>query len=172
MASISDCSASVSGYGRRRDRVCGSAILARSPARAYLLVGFTRQGAAHSAAGGRGRAVVSRCSKIRYSNTSSARSTSAAGISCPIVFAVRTLMTRSNRVGCSTGRSAGLTPRNNLMSCRRARSRKIWRKRGPYAMRPPSLAISAIGRSQAGVAPRCARLSSGDWRTGAAMTAR
>src|SRR5215471_20720232 len=39
-----------------------------------------------------------------HSITLSARSTSPAGTSCPIVFAALRLMTSSNRVGCSTGR--------------------------------------------------------------------
>src|SRR5262249_47055228 len=42
--------------------------------------------------------------------TSSARSSSDGGIVSPRVFAVLRLMTSSNLVGCSTGRSAGLVP--------------------------------------------------------------
>jgi hypothetical protein len=49
-----------------------------------------------------------------YSITSSARASSVGGTSRPSAFAVVKLMTRSNLVGCSTGRSAGLAPRKIL----------------------------------------------------------
>jgi hypothetical protein len=49
-----------------------------------------------------------------YSITSSARPSSAGGISRPSAFAVVRLMTRSNFVGCSTGISAGFAPRRIL----------------------------------------------------------
>src|SRR5262249_47443686 len=45
-----------------------------------------------------------------HSITSSARATSEAGTSMPSACAVARLMTNSNLVGCTTGRSAGLTP--------------------------------------------------------------
>ena len=45
-----------------------------------------------------------------YSITLSARCRSDGGIVRPSAFAVLRLMTRSNFVGCSTGRSAGLAP--------------------------------------------------------------
>jgi putative ABC transport system substrate-binding protein len=45
-----------------------------------------------------------------YSITSSARVSSECGTSRPSVFAVLRLITNSNLVGCSTGRSAGLAP--------------------------------------------------------------
>ena len=45
-----------------------------------------------------------------YSITSSARESSVGGIVRPSVLAVCRLMTSSNFVGCSTGRSAGLSP--------------------------------------------------------------
>src|SRR5262249_27560185 len=45
-----------------------------------------------------------------HSITLSARSTRPAGTSCPIALAVLRLITSSNVVGCSTGRSAGLAP--------------------------------------------------------------
>src|SRR6516164_1187468 len=52
-----------------------------------------------------------RCSKkSRYSITSSATSSRSRGISRSSDLAVLRLMTNSNRVGCSTGRSAGLAP--------------------------------------------------------------
>ena len=46
----------------------------------------------------------------RYSMTWSARSSSNGGIVRPSAFAVFRLMTSSNFVGCSTGRSAGFAP--------------------------------------------------------------
>src|SRR5262245_59901284 len=46
-----------------------------------------------------------------YSITSSARVTSVGGTSIPSAVAVIRLLTRSNLVGCSTGRSPGLEPR-------------------------------------------------------------
>ena len=45
-----------------------------------------------------------------YSITSSARASSVAGTSSPSALAVGRLMTSSNLVGCSTGRSAGFSP--------------------------------------------------------------
>ena len=54
---------------------------------------------------GNGRAPL-----VRHSITSSARCNSDGGIVSPSAFEVFTLMTSSNLVGCSTGRSAGLAP--------------------------------------------------------------
>src|ERR1700686_4631843 len=48
--------------------------------------------------------------KPAYSITSSARERSEGGMVRPSVFAVLRLITSSNLVGCSTGRSAGLVP--------------------------------------------------------------
>src|SRR4029077_9249640 len=45
-----------------------------------------------------------------HSITSSARASTVGGIFRPSALAVLRLMTRLNRVGCSMGRSAGLTP--------------------------------------------------------------
>src|SRR6476659_2383708 len=45
-----------------------------------------------------------------HSITSSARPSSIGGTSMPSALAVLRLITNSNLVGCSTGRSAGLTP--------------------------------------------------------------
>jgi hypothetical protein len=45
-----------------------------------------------------------------YSITSSARATSAAGISSPSAFEVLRFITNSNFIGCSTGMSAGFAP--------------------------------------------------------------
>src|SRR5262249_33383989 len=50
------------------------------------------------------------CSAFHYSITRSARASSDGGIVSPSAFAVLRLMTSSNFVGCSTGRSAGLAP--------------------------------------------------------------
>src|SRR5262249_18322287 len=49
-----------------------------------------------------------------HSITSSARASSVAGTIRPSALAVVKLMTRSNLVGCSTGMSAGFTPRRIL----------------------------------------------------------
>src|SRR3984893_3090618 len=52
-----------------------------------------------------------RCgSRPHYSITSSARASSMGGMARPSALAVLRLMTSSYRVGCSTGRSAGLLP--------------------------------------------------------------
>jgi hypothetical protein len=56
--------------------------------------------------------------KTDHSITLSARSTSPAGTSCPIALAVWRLITSSNRVGCSTGMSAGAIPRSTFASMR------------------------------------------------------
>ena len=53
-----------------------------------------------------------------HSITLSARSTSPAGSSTPIAFAVLRLTASWKFEGCSTGTSAGLAPRNNLTICR------------------------------------------------------
>ena len=54
-------------------------------------------------------------SKIaRYSITSSAATSNVCGTARPRVLAVLRLMTNSNFVGCSTGKSAGLAPRRIL----------------------------------------------------------
>ena len=50
------------------------------------------------------------CSKLLYSITSSAKTSSFGGTSTPSVFAVLRLMTNSHLVGGKTGKSAGLAP--------------------------------------------------------------
>src|SRR5262249_36578292 len=50
------------------------------------------------------------------SMTRSPRSSSDGGMVSPSVLAVFRLMTRANRQGCSTGRSAGLTPLRTLFT--------------------------------------------------------
>jgi len=47
---------------------------------------------------------------VRHSMTSSAMASTPGGIVRPSVFAVLRLITNSNLVGCSTGKSAGLVP--------------------------------------------------------------
>ena len=56
-------------------------------------------------------------SKNIYLITLSARYSMDCGIVRPICFAVLRLITSSNFVGCSTGRSAGLAPFRILVSC-------------------------------------------------------
>ena len=64
-----------------------------------------------------------------------------AGTSWSIAFAACKLITSSNRVGCSTGMSAGFAPCNILTTiCALWRKSKVWR--GPYAAKPPASAIS------------------------------
>src|SRR5262249_9051029 len=53
-----------------------------------------------------------------HSITLSARSTRPAGTSCPIALAVLRLITSSNVVGCSTGRSVGFAPLSILATIR------------------------------------------------------
>ena len=58
----------------------------------------------------------STCTRTRLSHliTLSARYSTDCGIVSPICFAVLRLMTSSNFIGCSTGRSAGFVPFNIL----------------------------------------------------------
>ena len=67
---------------------------------------------------------------------SKARSSSACGIVNPSAWAVFKLMTNSNRVGCSMGRSPGLAPLRILSTYVAAR-RNDSAKLGPYDIRPP-----------------------------------
>jgi hypothetical protein len=53
---------------------------------------------------------VEECAPVHYWITSSARASSDGGMVSPSAFAVLRLMTSSNRVGRSTGKSAGLVP--------------------------------------------------------------
>ena len=48
--------------------------------------------------------------RVAYSITSSARASNVGGIARPMALAALRLITKSNLVGCSTGRSAGLVP--------------------------------------------------------------
>src|SRR5262249_17839703 len=56
------------------------------------------------------RSRSSRASHVGYSITSSASASNLSGISRPSALAVLRLITSSNFVGCSTGKSAGLEP--------------------------------------------------------------
>ena len=60
-----------------------------------------------------------------YSTTSSAATSSVCGIVRPSSFAVLRLMTNSNLVGCSTGRSLGLAPRKILSTYSAARWNRV-----------------------------------------------
>ena len=62
-----------------------------------------------------------------YWITSSARASSAGGIVRPSALAVLRLMTKSNLLGCSTGRSAGLAPLRILSTYPAARRAKSFR---------------------------------------------
>jgi len=66
------------------------------------------------------------CSKKHlYSITSFARNRNASGIVSLSAFAVVRLMMKSNLVGCSTGRSAGLAPRRILSTYSAARRNMV-----------------------------------------------
>src|SRR6185503_18086245 len=67
----------------------------------------------------------------RHSITWSARCSSVGGIVSLSAFAVLRLMTSSNVVGCSTGRSAGFAPLSILSTYTAAPLCK-WKKFGPY----------------------------------------
>src|SRR5262245_43635223 len=72
-----------------------------------------------------------------YSRTASARRRKASGILSPSAFAVVRLMTSSNAVGCSTGRSAGSAPLRILSTISLARRNKSVLF-APYDIRPPA----------------------------------
>jgi hypothetical protein len=76
-------------------------------------------------------------------HTSSARCCRNKGTSMPIAFAVFRLITSSNFVGCSTGRSAGLVP-CNILDTNTALRRYICDMSAPYDNSPPA---STKGRS-------------------------
>jgi hypothetical protein len=71
--------------------------------------------------------------------TSSARARTAGGIVSPRALAVLMLMTSSNFVGCSTGRSAGLAPFRILSTIAAMRPRDC-PALGPYERSPPEFA--------------------------------
>src|SRR5262245_33481928 len=72
-----------------------------------------------------------------HSITSSASASSVEGTVRPMILAVVRFMTKSNLVGCSTGRSAGLAPRK-ILSTYAADRRNMSEKLGPYDIRPPA----------------------------------
>src|SRR5437867_5645034 len=73
--------------------------------------------------------------------TWSARPNTDGGIVRPSVFAVLRLITKSNFVGCSIGRSAGLAP-FRILSTKVAARRNRSEKSAAYAIRPPASAYS------------------------------
>ena len=78
-------------------------------------------------------------SPVHYWITSSARASTAGGIVRPSALAVLRLITNSNFVGCSTGRSAGFAP---LGSCRRR-----WQRGGQSASsRPIGHEATSLGK--------------------------
>src|SRR6516165_839739 len=84
------------------------------------------------------KADILRCSKgPLHSITSSARAIKDFDTSSPSAFAVVTLISRSNFVGCSTGKSLGFAPRR-ILSTNSAERRKRSGKFGPYDIRPPA----------------------------------
>src|SRR5262249_6641334 len=78
-----------------------------------------------------------------HSTTSSASASSVFGTLRPIAFAVFRLSTNRKRVGCSTGRSAGLVPLK-MRSTRAAERSKISRRSGPYDIKPPSRVSESV----------------------------
>src|SRR5437016_3054063 len=74
---------------------------------------------------------------MHYWMTSSARPSSDGGIVRPSAFAVFRLMTRSNFVGCSMGRSPGLAPLR-ILSTKYAARRDTSGRLAPYDMRQPA----------------------------------
>src|SRR5215471_20740972 len=80
---------------------------------------------------------------LPYSTTSSASASSVFGTLSPIAFAVFRLSTNRKRVGCSTGRSAGLVPLK-MRSTRAAERSKISRRSGPYDIKPPSRVSESV----------------------------
>src|SRR5262249_21149975 len=87
--------------------------------------------------GSRVMGTCSRCALHAYWITSSASRSRDGGIVIPSALAVLRLMTSSNFVGCSTGRSPGLAPLRILSTYVAAR-RPTAEKLGPYDMSPPA----------------------------------
>src|SRR5216683_2459045 len=74
--------------------------------------------------------------EVGYSITSSARASNDGENSRPITFATLRFTTRSNSVGCSTGRSMGFAPCRILSTYSAARRNKF-AVLGPYDINPP-----------------------------------
>src|SRR5215470_14979861 len=86
------------------------------------------------------RAVTSTvCVEHDYSITWSARPSTDCGIVSPRALAVLRLMTSSNFVGCSTGKSAGLAP-FRILSTKTAARRHTAAMEAPKAINPPASA--------------------------------
>jgi hypothetical protein len=82
------------------------------------------------------------CSNEALFDHLSARASSAGGMVMPSALAVWRLMTSSNYVGCSTGRSAGLTPLSILST--HAATRRNWTEiLAPYDISTPTSVMSA-----------------------------
>ena len=101
----------------------------RSPARsARAHRARSYEGIEHPAKPTAARRSWPRWSSTSYSMTWSARPSTDGGIVRPSALAVFKLMTNSNRVGCSTGRSAGFAPLRILstkVAARRTKSRRF-----------------------------------------------
>jgi hypothetical protein len=80
----------------------------------FLRETFALTSKADTATDGRHVAKVPRADMVRYSITSSALASNAGGTIRPRALAVFILITSSNLVGCSTGRSEGLVPLRTL----------------------------------------------------------
>src|SRR5262249_8849128 len=76
-----------------------------------------------------------------YSMTWSTRSRMDSGIVSPSALAVLRLMTSSNFVGCSSGKSPGLAP-FRILPVRDPRRLYASARLGPYDMRQPAVAFS------------------------------
>src|SRR5262249_17694231 len=91
-----------------------------------------------------------------HSITSSARLRSVGGTVRPSAVAVFILITKSNLVGCSTGRSAGLAP-CSILTAEIAVIRNASAKDTLYDIKPPA---SANGRNAVATGSRYVRASS------------
>src|SRR5207245_787814 len=87
---------------------------------------------------------------VGYWITSSARDSSDCGIVRPSALAVLRLMTSSNFVGCSTGRSAGFAPLRILSTYAAVRARRS-SIADSYAIRPPGSTTARYGYSAGGL---------------------
>src|SRR5262249_43237503 len=87
--------------------------------------------------------VLLQATKRSYLITLSAWKSTESGIVSPIFLAVFKLITSSNFVGCSTGMSAGFAPLR-ILSIRVAARRNASSDLGPYDIRPPASAQSAL----------------------------
>src|SRR5206468_2523715 len=104
--------------------------------------------------------------------TSSARPSTDGGIVRPSAFAVLRLMTSSNFVGCSTGRSAGLVPLRILSTYPAAR-RPMSKPLAPYEKRAPLWAKSLFQPTtgsrrfvaELAMSARCVKTNGPDTRT-------